>query len=192
MTTGQNEVFRERELTSGRSAAAVFIATLVILLCGYALFEAALKALGQDPLIATPETWWTWVSTLPGNLNPYGLAAAGMAATLLGLVFLAHGLRRGRLAKHAMGCEEAVLIVDDQVLAAALARRARMEAAVGPGQVLVVVRHDRIDVQIRPTSGTPIIPEAVLSALEDELRVNAVTPMPQINVRVSESGVIGQ
>lgn len=192
MRTGQNEAIRERELTSGRSPAAIVLATLVILLCGYALFEAALKALGQDPLIATPETWWTWISLLPGDLNPFGLVATGLAAMLLGLVFLAHGTRRGRLARHSMGCDGAVLIVDDQVLAAALARRARIEASVGPGQVLVVISHERIDVQIRPTSGTPIVPAVVLSGLEEELRINAVEPMPVINVRVSESGVIGQ
>ncbi len=84
MRTGQNEAIRERELTSGRSPAAIVIATLVILLCGYALLEAALKALGQDPLIATPETWWTWISLLPGDLNPFGLVASGLAAVLLG------------------------------------------------------------------------------------------------------------
>ena len=96
------------------------------------------------------------------------------------------------MAKHSMRCEDAVLVMDDQVLAATLARRARREAAVGPGQVLVVVNREQIDVQVRPTSGTPLDPSTILAGLEDELRINAVEPMPHIRVRVAESGVIGQ
>ena len=46
----------------------------------YALFEAALKALGQKPLIAMHETWWHWISTLPGNVNPVIVALAGLAS----------------------------------------------------------------------------------------------------------------
>lgn len=192
MTYATAETIRERELTSGRSPAAIVIAVAVILLCGYALFEAALKALGQEPLIAAPETWWTWISALPGDLNPVALAAAGLAAVLFGLVFMAHGIRRGRLPRHSMTCHDAVLVVDDQVLAAALARRARLEAAVGPGQVLVIVNREHIEVQVRPTSGKPVITSTVLRGIEEELRVNAVDPLPSVKVRVADSGVIGQ
>ncbi|MFF5792869.1 hypothetical protein ACFY5D_12540 [Paeniglutamicibacter sp. NPDC012692] len=192
MTTEELEEIRERELTSGRSPAAIVLAGLIILVCIYALFEATLKAIGQVPLLAMPETWWIWIATLPGNVDPVVLASAGLAITLLGVLFIAHAFRRGRLAKHSMRCEDAVLVMDDQVLAAALARRARLEAAVGPGQVLVVVNREQIDVQVRPTSGTPLGPSMIVAGLEDELRINAVEPMPRIAVRVAESGVIGQ
>ena len=46
--------------------------------------------------------------------------------------------------------------------------------------------------QVRPTSGTPVAPSAILAGLEEELRINAVEPMPYIKVRVAETGVIGQ
>lgn len=183
---------RERELTSGRSPAAITAAALVILVCLYALFEAALKALGQEPLVATPETWWLWISTLPGNLEPAGLGAIGLASALFGLLLLVHGLRRGRRARHSLACEDAILIVDDQVLAASLARRARAEAGVGPGQVLVTVNGERVEVQLSPTSGTPVNPAAVVAGLEDELRLNLVEPVPRVYLRVAERGVVGQ
>ena len=192
MNHDEHEEIRERELTSGRSPAAIVLAGLVILVCIYALFEAALKAIGQKPLLAMPETWWRWIATLPGNVDPSILAMAGLASMLVGLLFLVQAFRRGRLAKHSMGFQDAVLIMDDQVLAAALVRRARLEAAVGPGQVLVVVNREQIDVQVRPTSGTPLDPSTIIAGLEDELRINAVEPMPHIRVRVAESGVIGQ
>ena len=192
MTLEELEEIRERELTSGRSPLAIVLASLIILGCIYALFEAVLKAIGQRPLLAMPETWWRWISTLPGNADPVILALAGLASVLLGVLFIAHAFRRGRLAKHSMRCEDAVLVMDDQVLAATLVRRARREAAVGPGQVLVVVNREQIDVEVRPTSGTPLDPSTILAGLEDELRINAVEPMPHIRVRVAESGVIGQ
>lgn len=183
---------RERELTSGRSPAAITVSLLALLVCLYALLETALKALGQEAMLAAPETWWRWSSMLPWDLEPAGQAAIGLCVMLLGLVLLAHGLRRGRRARHALACEEGVLVVDDQVLAASLARRARAEAGVGPGQALVTVHRDRVDVQLSPTSGTPINPAHVVAGLEDELRTNMVEPPPQVHIRVSERGVIGQ
>ena len=183
---------KARELTSGRSPAAIVLAVLIIVVCGYALFEASLKALGQEPLIATPETWWRWISTLPGDANDYALVAVGAALILVGITFFIHGVRTGHRARHSIECEEAVLVVDDQVLAAALARRTRLDAAVGEGQVLVIINGDHIEVQIRPTSGTPLSADTVLAGLEDELRINRVAPLPQVRVRISAGGVIGQ
>lgn len=188
----QAKDIQERELTSGRSAAAITVAALIIVLCLYALFEAALKALGQLPLVAAPGAWWHWIAALPGELAPAWLGAMGAGLVLLGVVLLVQGLRRGRRARHLLACEDGILMVDDQVLAASLARRARAEAGVGPGQVLVTVVRERVDVQLSPTSGTPVNPEAIMAGLEDELRVNLIEPLPQVHVRVAERGVIGQ
>lgn len=192
MSDLDDATIKARELTSGRSPAAIVLAVLIIVLCGYALFETSLKALGQEPLIATPETWWRWISTLSEEANVYALIAAGTALTLLGLVFFMHGVRAGHRARHSIQCEDAVLIVDDQVLAAALARRTRLDAAVGHGQVLVIIDGEHIEVQIRPTSGTPLNAETVIAGLEDELRINRIEPLPKIRVKISVGGVIGQ
>lgn len=183
---------RERELTSGRSPAAVTVALLILLTCIYVLLETALKALGQEPLLAAPDTWWSRASALPGGSEIAGQVAVGLCVMVFGLVLLAHGLRRGRRARHALACEDGVLIVDDQVLAAGLARRARAEAGVGRGQALVTVHRDRVEVQLSPTSGIPVDPARVVAGLEDELRTNLVTPLPKVFVRVAERGVIGQ
>ena len=187
-----NKGIRERELTSGRSPAAIAVAVLALLACLYALLETALKALGQEALLASPETWWRWSFALPGSLDPAGQVAIGLCALVFGVVLLVHGLRRGRRARHALACEDGVLVVDDQVLAASLARRARAEAGVGPGQALVTVNRDRVDVQLSPTSGIPVNPAHVVAGLEDELRTSLVEPLPQVFIRVSDSGVIGQ
>lgn len=183
---------KERELTSARSPAVIAVAVLALLACLYALLETALKALGQKALLAAPETWWAWGLTLPERLEPAAGTGLGLGAMGLGLLLLVHGLRRGRRARHGLACEDAVLVVDDQVLAASLARRARAEAGVGPGQAVVTVHRDRVEAQLSPTSGTPIDPALVAAGLDDELRTNRVEPQLQVFVRVSTRGVIGQ
>ncbi|GAA4381728.1 hypothetical protein [Paeniglutamicibacter cryotolerans] len=183
---------RERELTSSRAPASVVAAVLVVCVCLYALFEVALKALGQPALLAAPETWWAAIENLPKTGDPTLLLTGGVLLLLLGIVFLLQGLLRGRRARHAIALGESVLIVDDQVIAASLARRARTEAGVAREQVLVVVSHARVEVQLRPTSGMPVDADQIRAAVEDELRTNLITPVPSVSVRVAETGVIGQ
>lgn len=183
---------RERELTSSRAPASVVAAVLVVCACLYALFEVALKALGQPALLAPPETWWAGIENLPGTADSALLLASGVLLLLLGIFFLLQGLLRGRRARHAIAIGESVLIVDNQVIAASLARRARTEAGVAPEQVLVIVGHERVEVQLRPTSGMPVDADQIRAAVEDELRTNLIIPMPTVSVRVAETGVVGQ
>lgn len=192
MSKNPTDRLRQRELTSSRAPASIFAAVLVVVACIYALFEVALKSLGQPALLAPPETWWASIENLPRTGDPVLLVAGGVLLLLLGLIFLAQGLVRGRRARHAISYGESVIVVDDQVIAATLARRARTEAGVVPEQVLVVVNHERVEVQLRPTSGSPVDAGQIRAAVEDELRSNQIIPMPTVNVRVAETGVIGQ
>lgn len=183
---------RDRELTSSRATASVVAAVLVVFACFYVLFEVALKALGQPALLAPPETWWTGIENLPLTGDPGVVLAGGVLLLFAGFVFLAAGLLRGRKARHALDLGNSVVIVDNQVIAASLARRVRTEAGVVPEQVLVIVGHQRVEVQLRPTSGMPVDAERIRAAVEDELRSNLITPMPAVSVKIAETGVIGQ
>ena len=83
------------------------------------------------------------------------------------------------------------VVVDDEVIASALARRARLAANVTPEQVMVVVSQRQAVVNVRPTSGVPVSENAVREAVEDELRAMAPIPLPAVRVNLAESGVIG-
>ncbi|GER24124.1 hypothetical protein NCCP1664_26190 [Zafaria cholistanensis] len=192
MTGAERELIQHRELYSARSAAAVVAASLVVAASIYLLFEVVLKALGQEPWVRSPDEWWAWSAGLPSAAEPVVLALLGLATLGLGLYFLLAGLLPGRRRRRTIADPRAVVVVDDPVLAAALARRARTEAGVGPEQVLVHLYAKAVEVQLIPTSGIPANAEAVRAAVEQELERNRIEPRPDVQVRVAESGVVGQ
>lgn len=181
-----------RETRSPRTGAAVTAAVLGILACLYVLLEAVLQALGQDGWLIDPGPAARWIAGLPDGMEPVVLGLCGVLVFLLGLGFLLQALLPGRRARYALPNPRAAVVVDAQVLAASLARCARMRAGVTPQQVLVTVGRRRVDVQIRPTSGLPVDPEAVQAAVEDELLLTKLDPQPEVRVVVAGTGVIGQ
>lgn len=181
-----------RETTSSRAPAAVAAALLVGAVCLYFMFEALLKGIGQEPWIRSWEQWWIWFAALPQGTDAPLLGVAGALLFLLGLVFFLQAVLPGRRVRYLLPDARAVVIVDAQVLAASLARRARMEAGVNPDQVLVTVSRRVVRVQLRPTSGIPVNRESVEDAVRDELLRAEVEPRPDVSVTVAESGVIGQ
>jgi hypothetical protein len=193
MTGGElNRRIVRRETTSSRAIASVIAAVLVSLACLYAMLETALKALGEEEWLLAPETVGAWIRDLPSGIQPLLLGAAGAVLFIVGLLFFLQGVLPGRRARHVIPNPRAAVVVDAEVVASSLARRARMIAGVTPEQVLVTVSRRLVEVQLRPTSGFPVSPERVQAAVEDELRRTFVDPMPQVRVRIAGSGVIGQ
>lgn len=192
MNDDERRKLQSHELHSGRSTAAIIAAVLVTAICLYFMFEAAMKSLGQDVWIRSPDQWGQWLTGLPDSANPLVLAAGSLVLLALGLFFLLHGILPGRRARHAIPNDRAIVVVDDGVLASTLARRARTEAGVTPEQVVVIVSRNHVDVQLRPTSGIGINAAVVHAAIEDELRANRIEPVPAVRVQVAESGVVGQ
>jgi len=97
----------------------------------------------------------------------------------------------GRRARHLLPDRRAAVVVDDEVIAAALARRARLAANVAKEQVMVVVSRNRITVNVRPTSGVPLRPDAVLEAVRREVEEMGPWPMPEVRIQVATAGVVG-
>lgn len=186
-----SEVVR-REMHSSRAVPSTIAAALVVLAALYVLLEAALKALGQESWLTTPEAAAAWLGALPGNVPTALLSTAGALVFLVGLFFFLSAVLPGRRARLTIPNERAAVVVDAEVLASSLARRARVAAGVGPEQVLVTIARKLVTVEVRPTSGTPVNEDAVRAAVHDELERTAVEPVPEIRIAVAESGVIGQ
>lgn len=180
-----------RETHASRAASAVLAAVLVGVLAIYCLFEAALKALGQQPWLLAPEEAWQWVRSLPGGLDPLLLGAAGGLVFLAGLFFFLSAVLPGRRSRHIIPNPRAAVVVENEVIASSLARRARVEAGVTPGQVVVTVSRRVVEVSVRPTSGIPVNEANIAEAVEDELRRTSVKPIPDVKVRLATEGVIG-
>ena len=180
-----------RETHSSRAGAAVIAAVLVIILCVYALLEAGVRAVGQPPWLVDPTTAAERIIALPEGISPLLLGARGAVVAMVGLFFLLHAVLPGRRARHLLRDPRTAVVVDDEVLASALARRARMAANVTQEQVMVVVSRQTVVVNVRPTSGSRVSHDAVLAAVQAELEEMSPVPMPTVRVNLASSGVIG-
>jgi hypothetical protein len=181
-----------RELHSSRAAASIIAAFLLAVLCLYVLLEVLLEAIGQPSWLLDPQDFAAWLHQLPGNVSPLILGASGTLLLLAGLVFFLQGVLPGRLHRHLLPHSRGIVVVDDEVIAAALARRARLAANVTREQVLVTISRSRVEVQLRPTSGRPVSEPAIQAGVQDELLGTGIEPVPLVTVRVSSSGVVGQ
>lgn len=187
-----------RETHSSRAAVATVAATMVMLLAGYGLLESGVHAIGQPAWLIEPKLAAERIVALPAGVPPLLLGAGGAVVAMVGLFFLLHAVLPGRRARHVLngpavsgdGTSHAV-VVDDEVIASALARSARLAANVTPEQVMVVVSKRQIIVNVRPTSGVPVTETAVLAAVRDELNEMYLDPMPEVRVNISTAGVIG-
>lgn len=181
----------DRETRSSRAGVSGIAALLVIILCGYGLLEAGVRAIGQPPWLIDPQTAAERIIALPQGMPPLLLGVIGAVTAMAGLFFLLNAVLPGRRARHILPDPRAGVVVDDEVMASALARRARLAANVTQEQVMVIVSQRQVTVNVRPTSGVPVSENAVLAAVLDELRAMAPEPMPEVRVNVATSGVIG-
>ncbi len=182
-----------RETHSSRAGVAVVAAVLVMGIAGYGLLESAVHAIGQPAWLIEPQLAAERIVALPAGLPPLLLGAGGAVVAMIGLFFLLNAVLPGRRARHVLtgAGPAAAVVVDDEVIASALARSARLAANVTPEQVMVVVSQRQVLVNVRPTSGVPVTEGAVLAAVRDELREMSLEPLPEVRVNISTAGVIG-
>ncbi|WP_104086987.1 DUF6286 domain-containing protein [Arthrobacter sp. GMC3] len=184
-------VILKRESRSSRAVISVVAAILVALLALYGLLEAMLRVLGQPPWLIDPLTAAQRLAQLPEGILPAMPVAIGLLIFIVGLVFLANAVIPGRRARHVIPDPRVAVVVDDVVVASALAKRARLAAGVTREQVVVVVSAKSVQVNVRPTSGILLDEALIQAAVEDELTAMALQPAPAVKVHLANSGVIG-
>lgn len=184
-----------RETHSPRAVVSVVAAALVLVLAAYGVLESGVHAVGQPAWLIEPQVAAQRIVDLPAGTSPLLLAAIGGVLAMAGLIFLLSGILPGKRARHLLagGREEGLpaVVVDDEVIASSLARRARLAANVTPEQVMVIVSQRQVLVNVRPTSGVPVDQDRVLEAVRDELDQMLLEPAPVPRVNVTPSGVIG-
>ncbi|MEC5192532.1 hypothetical protein RCH17_002832 [Arthrobacter sp. MP_M7] len=180
-----------RETHSSRAFASITAAVLVIALCVYALLETAVRALGQPPWLVDPQTAAEQAAALPKGVPPLLLGVVGAVLLMVGLFFFLSAILPGRRARHQLRDRRAAVVVDDEVIASALARRARVAVNVSQEQVMVTVSRHQVRVSVRPTSGVPLNQDALLAAVQDELRGMRLSPTPDVQITVAPAGVVG-
>lgn len=190
MKSFQEQVLR-REIRSSRAVLSTVVAVVVGLLALLGILEAVLRALGQSDWLIDPLAAARSLISLPSVVSPPLLVLVGVLIVFVAFILIAHAVLPGRRARHGIASDRVAVVVDDAVIASALARRARWQAGVTGEQVIVIVSRLVVQVNIRPTSGIGIDTDSVQMSVEAELKEMGLTPLPRVNVIVSRSGVVG-
>jgi hypothetical protein len=178
-----------RELHRSRSAPAVVV--LVLLALGAVWFgvESVLALLGRPALLARPEDVPADAAAALGAPVAVLIGVAVVAA-VLGVVALALAIGPGRRARHTVPHERLLVVVDDGVLASALARTARTAAALGPDRAQAWVSRRRAAVRLTPTAGVEVPVRDVEAAVTAQLEALGSVPALQARVVTSATGQV--
>jgi hypothetical protein len=187
-TTPLYRRIRRRETRSPRSVLAITLAVLVILASAYAITEMVLHLADQPPLIGDMLTAATATAAL-ADYDPGIVTAAGVLAALVGLLIMIAALTAGRRSRHVLDTPASSAVVDDAVIASALARHAASAGNVSADAVRVSVSQRHAVIRMTPSSGIEIDKAHVVAVAEEQLGTYGLTPSVRPRVIVEEAKV---
>lgn len=156
-----------KQIRPSRSISAVIIAVIVILAGTFIAKEGIYAISGHDVLWVTPSELARRI-TIIFTANPqWALLVAAGVLVVLGLILFLKGLFPGSRDRHRLPSDSAVIIAEDEVIAAAVSRALRERLALPPGQVWTAVSKKKLVAEITPTTGLPIAVEDAQSAVSE-------------------------
>lgn len=174
-----------RETHSPRTGAAVVVATILAVLLTAAVV-LSVWSLVDDGFRQGVADRLGSASSLAEDRS--ALTAAGIVAALIALILIALALLPGRLARRGRSTERVALLVDDGVLADAVADAVAVRCGIGRGQVSVTVGRRTATVRITPTSGITVDHDAATDSAAEALAAVGFSATPKLVV--SSQGVI--
>lgn len=158
-----------RETHSPRSTAAIILALVIIIICIYLGTEIVLALLSQRPLLITLPHLADALVILPQQPGLF-VEGFGIVTALVGLILIGVALSPGRQSRHTLASTNTAAIVDDEVIASALARHAACAGNIHPDNVRVTISRQRAIVEVTPVSGLLVDRRAISDAVETQLR----------------------
>ncbi|MWV57459.1 DUF6286 domain-containing protein [Rathayibacter sp. VKM Ac-2754] len=181
--------FLRRETHSSRSAAQIVVLLLVALVAAYVGAEAVLAVFGAAPLLIAPSALLAAIVGV-GDLAQVALLGIAAGVAVLALILLVLALGPGHRARHTIEDDRLAVVVDDGVIASALARSARTVARSRREDTSASLGRRTAVIEITPASGIAVDQAAVQSAVDDEITRIAPQPATRASVRVASSGRI--
>ena len=177
-----------RETHSPRTVAMLVVVVLLLLAIAYAAVEIVLSLTGQSALLVAPGDALNAVVQAPAALLPAAFIGGGAVVALIGLIVLVVALKPGRLSKHEMtrGVNRAV-VVDNGVVASALAQHLSNESGIARDDIVVGVAHRSVDVTVRPPVGIPVDEAQLRRIVDEEITSYELTPRLRAHVRVQRA-----
>lgn len=178
-----------RETHSPRTVAMLVVVTLVVLALAYTALEFVMHLSGQPPLLLDPAETFGWLVALPGSDAAGASTAAGVALAVIGLILVILAIAPGRLAKHEISDEDRAVVVDNGVIASAIAQHVSDELNLPRDRVRVGVGHRTIDVALTPHLGIPIDLTLARDIARTEVESYRLRPAPRVVVRAQQENV---
>lgn len=179
-----------RETHSPRSTLAIVLAVVLILVFAWVGTEIVLALLHLRALLVSPSAMFEAAVNLV-SLPTAIVAAAGVVVALVGLILVIAAVSPGRRARHALDTQRAATVVDNEVIASALARHASNAGNVDPDNATVSVSHRRAVVHLTPASGVPVNEAEVAEAVDQQLDSYGLRPTVRATVRIADRAVVG-
>ncbi|WP_454113986.1 DUF6286 domain-containing protein [Microbacterium maritypicum] len=173
-----------RETHSPRTVAMFVAVILLILALAYIGLEIVLSLAAQPALLLGPAAAGGWLIGLP-TAQPAGLVIAGsVVLALIGVIFIVLAITPGRLSKHVLDGGGRAVVVDNGVIASALAQHLAEETGLARDSITVGVGHRTVNVTVRPGIGIPLDKADVASAAEAELQTYRLAHRVRTRVRI--------
>jgi len=173
-----------RETHSPRTVAMLVVVVVLLLVLAYAAVEIVLALLGQSPLLVAPGAALNAIVAAPTALQPVAFIVGGVVLALIGLVVIVLALKPGRLPRHEMRWGERAVVVDNGVVASALAQHLSNESGIARDDIVVGVAHRTVDVTVRPPVGIPVDEAQLQRIVDEEIATYKLAPAVRTVVRV--------
>lgn len=173
-----------RETHSPRTVAMLVVVVLLLLALAYAAVEIILDLTGAQPLLVSPGEALNAVVAAPTALMPVAFIVGGVVLAILGLIVLVIALKPGRLSRHEMEWGERAVVVDNGVVASALAQHLSNESGIARDDIVVGVAHRAVDVTVRPPIGIPVDEAQLRRIVDEEVAAYKLTPAVRTHLRV--------
>lgn len=176
-----------RETHSPRTVAMFVAVIIVILALLYVGTEIVLSLLGLPALLVAPGAALAWLIALPSAEPAAAVIAGSIVVAVIGFLLVLLAVSPGRLSKHQLSWGERAVVVDNGVIAAALAQHLSTETGLARDAITVGVAHRSIDVTVRPGAGVPLDADRVRELAEAEVARFQLTRPVRTRVRVEQS-----
>ncbi len=173
-----------RETHSPRTVAMLVVVVLLLLALAYAAVEIILHLVGAQPLLVGPGEALNALVAAPTALMPVAFIVAGVVLAILGLLVLILALKPGRLSRHEMEWGDRAVVVDNGVVASALAQHLSNESGIARDDIVVGVAHRSVDVTVRPPVGIPVDEAQLRRIVDEEVAAYKLTPAVRTHLRV--------
>ncbi|REC97929.1 hypothetical protein DEU35_2424 [Microbacterium sp. AG157] len=173
-----------RETHSPRTVAMLVVVVLLLLVLAYAAVEIILDLAGAQPLLVSPGEALNAVVAVPTALMPAAFIGGGVVLAIVGLIVLVLALKPGRLSRHEMSWGERAVVVDNGVVASALAQHLSNESGIARDDIVVGVAHRSVDVTVRPPVGIPVDEAQLSRIVDEEVTSYKLSPAVRTHLRV--------